>query len=215
MLQRLCRAVTRDLDLAGAAVTLIPGPDSHTVAAASSAAARHDEELQFDAGEGPTRDAYRDCQPVLVTNLEKAAGRWPGFTAAALEAGLSATFSLPLQVGAARVGALSLYWHRPLQPVDTDLRTALVFADLATELLLDDCVDDASTGLGPALDLGLDMQAHVYQAQGMVMVDLGVRLPEALARMRAEAFATDQTLASLASRIIDGTTVITKDPVGR
>ena len=48
------------------------------------------------------------------------------------------------------------------------------------------------------------IHGHIYQAQGMTMVDLGVPLPEALARMRAHAYATDQDLADLATDIIAG-----------
>lgn len=211
ILHRLCRAVTLDLDLAGATVTLVPDPDSHTVAAASGPAARRTEELQFDAGEGPTRDAYHDRHPVLVPDLDSVVARWPGFAPTALAAGMSATFSLPLHVGAARLGALTLYWHRPKRPADTDLRDALVFADLATELLIDSWFADENAGLEPGLDSALDTQGHVYQAQGMVMVDLGVSLPEALARMRARAYATDQSLAALATGILDGSTVMDRD----
>jgi hypothetical protein len=167
--------------------------------------------MQFDVGEGPTRDAYHARQPVLVPDLESVAARWPGFTSAALAAGMSATFSLPLSVGAARLGALTLYWHRPAHPAATDLRAALVFADLATELLIDSCFSDPSADLEPALDSALDTHGHIYQAQGMVMVDLGVRLPDALARMRAQAFASGQTLAALSKDIIDGTTIVWKD----
>ena len=209
-LRRLCRAVTLDLGLAGATVTLFPDLGSHTVAAASGPRARHTEELQFDAGEGPTQDAYSGSQPVLVPNLESVVARWPGFAPTALASGMSAAFSLPLSVGAARLGALTLYWQRHTRPRGSDLRTALVFADLATELLIDNCFSDS--GVEPALDSALDTQGHIYQAQGMVMVDLGVRLPEALARMRAHAFASGQSLADLATDIVAGTTVLGKDP---
>jgi len=211
ILRRLCRAATLDLDLAGATVTLMPDLGSHTVAAASGPRARHTEEMQFDVGEGPTREAYQARQPVLVPNLESVVARWPGFTPTALAAGMSATFSLPLNVGAARLGALTLYWHRPARPAETDLRIALVFADLATELLIDSCLADPSESLEPALDSALETQGHIFQAQGMVMVDLGVRLPEALARMRAQAFASGQSLAALAAEIIDGTAIVRKD----
>ena len=211
-LRRLCRAVTLDLELAGATVTLFPDLGSHTVAAASGPRARHTEELQFDAGEGPTQDAYSASQPVLVPDLESVVARWPGFAPTALASGMSAAFSLPLSVGAARLGALTLYWRRHTGPRHSDLRTALVFADLATELLIDSCFSDAGADVEPALDSALDTQGHIYQAQGTVMVDLGVRLPEALARMRAHAFASGQSLADLATDIVAGTTVLGKDP---
>jgi hypothetical protein len=40
----------------------------------------------------------------------------------------------------------------------------------------------------------------------MVMVDLGITLQEALARMRAQAYASDQDLADLAADILAGRT---------
>jgi len=61
----------------------------------------------------------------------------------------------------------------------------------------------------------LDTQGHIYQAQGMVMVELGVGLAEALARMRAYAYATDQPLSSLAADIVAGRTAIPRDAPGQ
>jgi len=209
-LQRLCLAATRDLELAGATVTLVPEIGSHTVAASSSGAMTRNEELQFGAGEGPTRDAYRRCEPVVVTNQGSLVARWPGYAPAAITAGVSAAFALPLHVGAAKLGALTLYWHSPRYPANGDLRVALVFADLATEFLIDGS-SGASNGLDPALVSALETHGHIYVAQGMVMVDLEVGLPEALARMRAQAYASGQDLAVLAGQIVDGEAVVMRD----
>lgn len=57
----------------------------------------------------------------------------------------------------------------------------------------------------------LETHAHVYQAQGMLMVDLGISLPEALARMRAHAWATGQDLTTLAGEIVAGQTRLPRD----
>ena len=48
------------------------------------------------------------------------------------------------------------------------------------------------------------MRDEVYQAQGMVMVELGVTLEVALARMRAVAFADGISLQELAADIVAG-----------
>lgn len=212
LLGRLCRAVTQDRGLCGAAVTVLPEPGSHSVVAASSAAIRGTEELQFDSGEGPTRDAYRGHRPVVAADLEAVVGRWPGFAPAALGAGVSAVFALPLHVGAARLGALTLYWQRPQRPEAPDLSASLVFAELATEILVDASYASPSEGVDPSLHNALETHGHIYQAQGMVMVDLKVSLPESLARMRAHAYASGQDLAALASDILDGKTVLQRDP---
>jgi hypothetical protein len=45
----------------------------------------------------------------------------------------------------------------------------------------------------------------------MVMVDLGISLQEALARMRAQAYASEQDLADLATDILGGRTRLDPD----
>ena len=45
---------------------------------------------------------------------------------------------------------------------------------------------------------------EIYQAQGMVVADLGVDPAEALARMRAHAFGNEMPLLDLARDIISG-----------
>jgi ANTAR domain-containing protein/GAF domain-containing protein len=206
-LQRLCLAVTHDLDLAGATVTLMPDVGREGVAAVSSPTMYRAEEAQLEAGEGPTRDAYGSGRPVVVVDRGSLVARWPTYAPEAIADGVSAVFSLPLQVGASRLGALTLYWHSPLTPAAGDLRRALVFADLGTEFLIDHTCSSAGGHSDPDLMAALETHGHVYQAQGMVMVDLGVGLTEALARMRSEARASHQSLAALAARIVAGATV--------
>ena len=45
---------------------------------------------------------------------------------------------------------------------------------------------------------------EVYQAQGMVMVDLGVSLAEALVRLRAHAFVEGRPVGDVARDIVAG-----------
>ena len=93
-----------------------------------------------------------------------------------------------------------------------ELTAGLIFAEVATELLL----DSSPTGDHPDPQLHAAMHAHdeVYQAQGMVMVDLAVPLEVALARMRAVAFAEGISLQELAADIVAGRRTLrgTDDP---
>ena len=60
------------------------------------------------------------------------------------------------------------------------------------------------------MDLDLDLDGmlvprlEVYQAQGMVMVDLGVSLTEAMALLRAHAFTLGQPLGDVAREVVAG-----------
>jgi len=211
VLDRVCRAAEADLRLSGAAVTLMTGADSQAVSAASSWTARRLEEQQFGLGEGPTRDAHTARRPVVEGDLEAAGWRrWPGFSPVASGAGVGAVGALPLQVGVVIFGVLTLYFpkSRPLSGDDVD--RGLEFAEFTTDLLVNNAVNERED-LELDIPGAMDLDGHIYQAQGMVMVDLGVGLTEALARMRAYAYATDQDLTSLAADIVAGRTSIPPD----
>ena len=211
VLDRVCRVAVVELELRGAAVSLLPTAGSHVVAAASDDAARALEGLQFDSGDGPSGDADRSSTPVLVADLSARAGRWPGFAAAAMAGGVCAVFAFPLHVGAARFGALTFYRTEAGGMSRYELGRALILVDLAVEALVDGSLPAHDGEVNATVDRGLDGHAHVYQAQGMVMVQLGVTLPEALARMRAHAYAHDVTLVELATEIVEGRTRLTKE----
>ncbi len=212
-LERVCCAAVEELWLTGATVTVLPSTGAHVVAAASSPAARRLEELQFDVGEGPTGEASRMSVPVLVPDLRRGGlSRWPGWVGPASAAGLRAVFALPLHVGATRFGALTLYRARPVSLSPSRMRAALILAEIAVEVLVDSSLPEQDGSAALAIDQALDGHALIYQAQGMVMVQLGVSLPVALARMRAHAYARGQDLVGLSSEIVEGSTILRREP---
>ena len=204
-LQRLCRSLTKHLSLTGVAISLMSEAGSQGVAAASDDDIKQIDELQFTTGVGPSHDAFLARRPVLTPNLGSGSGdRWPGYTSAAIAAGVGAVFAFPLHVGAVAFGVLDLYAARPGTLCDRQLAMALTFAQIATETLLDRDLAASGGHLEPSLELALDSRAEIHQAQGMLMVTLRVGPTEALARMRAHAFAHDQPLIGLAREIIAG-----------
>ncbi|MFI6823741.1 hypothetical protein ACIBJE_22805 [Micromonospora sp. NPDC050187] len=64
--------------------------------------------------------------------------RWPVFAPAAVLAGVRAVFALPLRIGGIRVGVLDLYRARAGDLGAEQLADALVLADTASAVLLDD-----------------------------------------------------------------------------
>lgn len=218
MLAGLCEVAVSELRMSGAVVSLMTPltrtrDQSGTIAAASSDAARSVEELEFSLGEGPGRDAFLGSRPVLTPELEGAFTRWPGYVPPALAAGVRATFAFPLLVGAARFGVFHLHCSRARALTDHDTATSLVLTELATEIVLDTYapIGDNTSSEMPLLGPD-DRRDGIYQAQGMVMVELGVGLREALARMRAHAFASEQGLADVAADILAGRTRLDRDP---
>jgi len=210
-LERVCRAAVDSLGLSAAVVSLIaPSADgrvgSEAIAASWGPGARTVEGLQLNLGEGPSRDAYVRRRPVLVSDLEQDLVWWPGYVPAALTAGIASAFAFPLSVGAVRLGVLTLYGAAARSLVEDDLADSLLLCEFATQLLLDQPVDELHDDT--VLIEQLEFRDTVYQAQGMTMVALDVSLAEALARMRARAFAAGQDLTELATDILSGETTL-------
>ena len=60
-----------------------------------------------------------------------------------------------------------------------------------------------------------DTRFEVYQAQGMVMIQLGTGPAEALSRMRAHAYARELTLSRVADDIVSRRLMLEPDHAGQ
>lgn len=202
-LHALCRVASRILSARAVAVSLMTERGPTGIVAALDEESQVVEELQFILGEGPCWEAFETRAPVLVPDvLGDAALRWPGYTAATHAHGVRSAFAFPLQVGHARLGVLDVYRERPGPLATGALENALALATIATEALIEG-QGEANDGSAPrGVEEALESSFPVYQAQGMVMVQQGVPLDEAMARLRAHAYAEDRTLGSVARDIV-------------
>lgn len=161
-------------------------------------------EIEATVGEGPAIEASRGLAPVLVPDLRSVATmrRWPVYAGLAVEVGALAFFALPLLVGAARVGVLTLCREEPLPLDAAALTDALVFGQIALMLLLDEHagVSNGDSDLpGNTFTLS-DPQVH--QAAGMIAAQLELPLDDAYARLRAHAFVDRRPLSEVAAEVV-------------
>ncbi|HYN28666.1 MAG TPA: GAF and ANTAR domain-containing protein [Dermatophilaceae bacterium] len=212
-LEALCRALARALPATGVGLSLLTD-DSYAggTVAASDATSRALEELQFTLGEGPCIDAHASRRAVLEPDLHThGTRRWLGYGPAAHQHGVRAVFAFPLQVGAARAGALDIYCDTPGSLTAEALTQAFTFAEVAMGLLVDGHGGAAGNQATTDLDDVLAYRLEVYQAQGMVMVDLGVRIDEAMARLRGYAYAQGRSISAVAGDIVGGKLRLERD----
>jgi hypothetical protein len=205
---RLVAACVVALPVTGVGFSLMTAAGPAGTVAVSDEVAAAMEDFQFTLGEGPGVDCSRRGGPVLQPDLAvTGSGRWPAFTAAALEVGIQAVFALPLAVGAIRLGVLDLYRVMPGQLSETELTTALSFADAAIEVLLHLQAQHhqlSSHATGPGTVPMMDDRAEVHQATGMLSVEATMPLADALVRLRAHAYATERPLLDLAFDVLTG-----------
>jgi hypothetical protein len=189
---------------AGAGLSMSTGGASHEPVFATDRRSNELEDLQATLGQGPSFDVIGGVGPVLEGELASAAAltRWPEFAPTAVARGVAAVFAVPVGVGAARLGVMGLYrdWPGPLS--QDQFEAVLLYADAVLMLAL-----DQRGGLAPgAVDLlgagFTERRAEVHQAAGMVSVQLGVPLTDALVALRAHAYAEGKTTAQVAADVV-------------
>lgn len=226
--EHVCLACHEALPADGVGVSVITTAGREPVCGVGAIADRI-EELQATLGEGPSIDAGFDGRSVLVPDIAGRAEyeRWPVFAPSAAEAGARGMFALPLQVGPVRLGVFTVTRHLPGPLLPEQLTDASIYADVATALIL-----DARTGMDARAELGaragLDARAQldagagtgvppqsgvfealtekrmeVHQATGMVSVQLGIGVDDALVRLRAYAYAYNRRLIDVARDVVE------------
>jgi hypothetical protein len=203
LLRRVCGVAVQTLSASGAGVSMMTDGGVRGVGAASDPGSARLEELQFTLGEGPCIDAYASRRPVLISELaDGAMTRWPVYAPTVHAQGVRAVFAFPLQIGAARLGVLDVFRDRAGSLTADELRQAVLLADVAVAALLDQHEQDGTDATVDDLDEVIEDRAELFQAQGMVMVQLGISLGEAMARMRAYAYAENRRLSEVARDIV-------------
>jgi hypothetical protein len=199
----LGRAAVRCLGVDGASVIVTSGLVAHEPLFASDGLSAQLDELQFTTGEGPGAQDLEFGAPLLIPDLESVTARWPIFAPAAVAAGARALFAVPLQAGAIQVGVLSMYRSRTGPLASGQLADALVLADIALQMVLDAAAGISGSPDYRPLDGLSDRRAEVYQAVGMISVQLGVDLEEAFVRLRAHAFASGTMVGDAAGDVVN------------
>ena len=192
------RAAASALGVDGISVGVGIGPEGVVLAWGREKIAVALEDAQFTLGQGPGHDAVTAGTPVLEPDLALlgAAGRYPAFTPAATNLRVRAVFAFPLRIGAISVGVLTAHRTVPGPLTTAQLADALALADAVTVLLLH---QDPPR---PGSTQSSTHRAQVHQATGMISVQLGVSLAEALVRLRARAYADDRLINDVADDIV-------------
>ena len=199
----LCGACPGIVGVNGAGVMLMSGDMPRGSLCASNQVSHLIEDLQYTLGEGPCIDAYRQDRVVAEPDLaDPASRRWSAFTPPAVEAGVRAVFGFPLRVGTVRLGALNLYRERSGPLNDDQHADALVVADVAARWVLEAQAGAPPDAVAKELEIGADFHFVVHNAAGMVSVQQGISVTQALIQLRAYAFSNDRSLTDVADDVV-------------
>ncbi len=193
------------LGVSAAGVMLASPAGSLGLVASSSEAMRLLELFELQAQEGPCLDAFRTGEPVGQEDLEAGAGRWPSFSAAALQAGFRSAAALPLRLREVTLGAMNLLSVTRVPMDEADVIVARAFADLAALSITQHRASAEAQLLNEQLSAALASRVVIEQAKGVISERAGVDLTEAFSRLRAYARNGTLRLTDVAQAVIDGT----------
>jgi hypothetical protein len=193
---RLCLAFTEIVEAEGAAITIgFTAPDRATLCATDQLSDRS-EDSQDMLREGPSLDAFRTRTPVCgLTHAEQIA-RWPMLSQALDRPGRSVLLhAFPMRPDSEVLGVLSAY--------QTHERGLARSCDDAQ--FLADAIGVAVLGGLDSPDESQQMwvtRDRISQATGMVVAQLLIAPADALALLRAHAFAHTTTIAEVSLAIV-------------
>ena len=202
--ERLAQACARVLPVDGAGISLFFASDRRLPLGASDRESAEAERLQFTAGEGPCLTSHATGEPVLADEATLRS-RWPAYYDALVgRTAIRGTISLPLRDELRGVGALDLYVVPPHDIGSLSLQDALTVTGEVVTVLQSQGDQLRGRSEGPAwLDApAAERRSMVWQAIGFVNAGLGVPSPDALALLRARAYADGSSLDELAEQVL-------------
>lgn len=192
------------LGVSAAGVMLASPAGQLGLVASSSEAMRLLELFELQTQAGPCVDAFRTGDQVRHEILD-AAGRWPSFAVAALDAGFQSAVALPLRWREVTLGALNLLSETQEPMSEPDAIVARAFADLAALSLVQHRASIEARRLNEQLSSALSSRIVIEQAKGVLCERAGIDLAEAFARMRGYARNNNLRLTDVAEAAVAGT----------
>jgi len=211
-LLELCTAGVELTEVSGAGIMLMTGGEPQATLCATNSLSELIEELQFTYGEGPCVDAHQQRVPIVEPDLvAPETSRWAAFSREAVVGGVRAVFGFPIHVGPVHFGALNLYRETAGPLTETQHADAVIVADSSARTIIATQAEAGPGALGAEFEVGTALRHVVHQASGMVAVQLGVDVTDALVRMRALAFSQHRLVVDVANDIVTRRVRLTDD----
>ena len=197
---RLCEACRQLLGADAASITIENTNLNRLTIAATDEVAAQLEDLQDVLGQGPGWDAFHSARPVVTLLGNESRTRWPLFSeAAAQHFGDSLrVYALPMRPTANVLGVLTLVRNEGGE-LSAELPTALFLSDTVGAALLRDPLSHADFGQGGPWS----ERAEIHQATGVICAQLQIAPADALALLKAHAYAHNLDLSAVARLVVE------------
>jgi hypothetical protein len=214
----ICDTAARLTGTDGAAVAvLVASHGVRELVYATDPSAQQIDEIQFTVGDGPCLDAYHGDRPELCPRVgdTESCSRWPAFIAEIADLGIAAVFAYPIPGPGQPMGVLELYRRTEGALSEQEHQSALLCATALERTLqsnwaehLMQSADEEAAIDAAALSGNVPgppdpfTRSQVYVAAGMVAVQVMESTADALARLRAHAYAQGRSISAVAADVV-------------
>src|SRR3954454_20030303 len=198
---RVCQLCTEAVPPAAlVGVTMLVEGRPRTAVFTDEAAPEIDQ-AQYDTGEGPCLDAFRN-QQIREIESTREEGPWPAFRAAAAAHGIGSTLSFPLVLDKQSIGAMNLYAHEEHAFTDADRDRGSPFASQAAIVLANVQAYWGARTLPEPLGEATPTRAVIEQAKGILMATQRCNERQAFELLVAASQRENVKLRDIATRIV-------------
>ena len=184
-----------------ASITLLSRDDATTVASTDEVAVTLDER-QYDDERGPCLDAAAAGERIRITDM-RSEPRWPRFAAAAANAGVLSSLSMPLPIQRNVTGALNFYATSVDAFSEETVELAEMFAAHAAVAVANAHLYETTAALAEQMKEAMANRAVIEQAKGIVMRDRGCTADEAFDALALLSQQSHTKLREVAQQLVD------------
>jgi PAS domain-containing protein len=192
----ICREALDGLD-----VTIMLGPpESPDMLASTSSFAQDLDGAQLRADQGPSMTAFHDSASITSVDIANDL-RWPHLAEAMQLDQPTGVVAAPIEVGARRVGVLTLYvaHGRPVASVE---REAELLAAALGAVVYELELSSELAELGEHMHRALDSRSEIDQAKGIIMARDGCTAEDAFAQLVQQSSAHERKVRDVARTVI-------------
>ena len=161
---------------------------------------------QIEHGEGPSHDCCVTGLAASSSDLARAQGRWPTFTAQAIAAGFRSVHAVPLRLRGEVLGAMTMFLTTPGGIAPGGLSVVRAMADVATIGLQQERDLERARDVESQLTRALLSRIQIEQAKGIISEQAQVTPDAAFLLLRRYARDRNHRLVEVAAEVVARTT---------
>ena len=160
------------------------------------------DEAQYQSGDGPCLDAFREDRRHIVDSTRER-GRWQPFRDSAIRYGVLSSMSLPMRTNEGSVGALNFYATSERAFGDREVRVGGAFAQQAGFVLVNAQAYWDARSMSENLTNAMASRAAIEQAKGIIIATMRCTPDEAFDVLVKQSQQQNRKLRDIATEIVN------------